>query len=547
MAEPSPSCKEISQKAQEALLAKIPSEWRIPSSILSNLPRNVKPVFKSAGILTPQELDITDATDATTILEKIRSRTWSAREVTVAFCKRAAMAQQLVKCLMDIDFEGAIKRAMELDEIMEKTGQPVGPLHGLPVSIKDLTIVKGMHYSLGLAAWHDRKSDDDAVAVKSLRKAGAVVYVKTTMPQTGMALETTSNLWGRTLNPANTNLSAGGSSGGEGALNACHGAPIGIATDIGGSIRAPAAFNGLYGIKPTSRRCSYLGNTIPVPGQIAIPSAIGPMGRSLRDLELICETWLQDRPWYADPSVVPLPWVRQPAPQKATIGVLWFDEVVMPHPPVRRALRETVDKLKAAGHEIVDFKPYKHSYSWDVTLPLYFPTAARQLKEILAQVGDTMIPSVQQLSKGTKELTVPELMKFQAAQVSFQQEYLRHWNETASLTSTGQPVDAILCPSAACASFPHDFLPWWGYFSVWNLLNYPAMILPAGTVNKEIDVADQGYVPVTDWDKANHEVYDPELFDGAPISLQLVGRYLEEEKLFAVANAVDRDALQGRV
>lgn len=164
-------------------------------------------------------------------------------------------------------------------------------------------------------------------------------------------LETVSNLWGRTLNPFNTSLSAGGSSGGEGALNGCLGAPVGIATDIGGSIRAPAAFNGLHGLRPTSRRTSYAGNMNPSGGQIAIPSSIGPVGRSIRDLNLICKAFSDDSPWFKDPTVADKPWHEVEMPQKATIGVMWWDEVVMPHPPVRRALKTAVEKLRAAGHE----------------------------------------------------------------------------------------------------------------------------------------------------------------------------------------------------
>ena len=94
------------------------------------------PVFTSCGLLTPRELEITDVEDATTLLNKIQSKEWSAFEVTVAYCKRSAIAQQLVNCVMDIDFEGGMKRAKELDEHLASTGKLVGPLHGLPISLK---------------------------------------------------------------------------------------------------------------------------------------------------------------------------------------------------------------------------------------------------------------------------------------------------------------------------------------------------------------------------------------------------------------------------
>lgn len=134
-------------------------------------------------------------------------------------------------------------------------------------------------------------------------------------------------------------------------MNGCHGAPIGIATDIGGSIRAPASFNGLYGIRPTSRRFSYKGNARGYTGQAAILSSIGPVGRSLRDIELILKVWSAFKPWLHNPTVMAKPWVSVPTPKQVTIGVLYWDEVVMPHPPVKRALETVVEKLKAAGHE----------------------------------------------------------------------------------------------------------------------------------------------------------------------------------------------------
>lgn len=160
-------------------------------------------------------------------------------------------------------------------------------------------------------------------------------------------------------------------------MNGCNGAPIGIATDvsssrpigcatrrqnpawffftdnfqIGGSIRAPAAFNGLYGIRPTSRRFSYKGNSLEYTGQGSILSTIGPVGRSLRDIELMCKILNAAEPWLYDPAVMAKKWEPVEVPKKATIGVMYWDEVVMPHPPIQRALKTTVEKLKAAGHE----------------------------------------------------------------------------------------------------------------------------------------------------------------------------------------------------
>lgn len=164
-------------------------------------------------------------------------------------------------------------------------------------------------------------------------------------------LESVSHIHGRTLNPANKLLSAGGSSGGEGALIASRGSPLGLGTDVGGSIRCPCDFNGLYGIKASTGRISFSGCNGYASGSLAIPGVVGPMGLSVDDLELFCEVACADNPWYKDPNVVEMPWVKVEPPKKLTIGVMWWDGVVMPHPPIRRALKAAVDKLRAEGHE----------------------------------------------------------------------------------------------------------------------------------------------------------------------------------------------------
>jgi amidase len=171
-------------------------------------------------------------------------------------------------------------------------------------------------------------------------------------------------LYGRTLNPLNKDFSCGGSSGGEGSLNGCHGAPIGIATDIGSSIRAPASFNGLYGVRPTSRQFSNLGNTLGFTRQTAILSSIDPVGQSLRDIELILKVWNAFEPWLYDPAVIAKKWDPVPTLKKAAIGVMYWDEVVMPHPPVQRALKIVLERLTTVGHEGVFFPPISKIFAY---------------------------------------------------------------------------------------------------------------------------------------------------------------------------------------
>ena len=137
---------------------------------------------------------------------------------------------------------------------------------------------------------------------------GAIIYVKTNVPQTLMLGETINNVIGRTLNPYNRLLSSGGSSGGEGALLALHGSPLGIGTDIGGSIRIPSAFNNLWGLKPSHQRLPHSGVKRTVEGRETIFPVCGPIGHCVDDLVYFMRAFLQQEPWKYDPYVIEMPW-----------------------------------------------------------------------------------------------------------------------------------------------------------------------------------------------------------------------------------------------
>lgn len=171
---------------------------------------------------------------ASELAAKISARELTSIEVTRAFCHRAAIAHQLTNCLTEIFFDEALQQAERLDTILRETGKTLGPLHGVPVSLKDHYNVKGHFTTAGYISFakFPRKKKDGHV-IEILRKAGAVFFCKTNNPQCMMVLETVSNIYGRTLNPQNTKLGPGGSSGGEGALLAMRGSPLGLGSDIG--------------------------------------------------------------------------------------------------------------------------------------------------------------------------------------------------------------------------------------------------------------------------------------------------------------------------
>lgn len=167
-----------------------------------------------------------------------------------------------------------------------------------------------------------------------------------------MALETVSPLFGRSLNPFNTDFVAGGSSGGDAILVALHGAPIAPSTDIGGSIRAPAAYNGLYGIRPSADRIPKRAMRSVEAGQPNIRVSCGPVCHSLEDVEMftrILNAYPQAR---YDPTAIPIRWRELERPKrKLSFGLMTTDGAVTPHPPIFRAMDETAAQLRAQGHE----------------------------------------------------------------------------------------------------------------------------------------------------------------------------------------------------
>lgn len=166
-----------------------------------------------------------------------------------------------------------------------------------------------------------------------------------------MMLQTVSPLWGRTLNPFNPYLSAGGSSGGDGALVAMKGSSFCPSTDIGGSIRAPAAFNGLYAIRPTADRIPKFGMMSPAAGQNSIKVSCGPTCHSVDDIELVTKLLVEHAQYIGyEPTAASIPWRSVSVQQPLVVALLKTDGVVMPQPPVLRALSETAMKLRSAGH-----------------------------------------------------------------------------------------------------------------------------------------------------------------------------------------------------
>lgn len=395
--------------------------------------------------------------------------------------------------------------------------------------------MKGLDLNAGFVSWVGRLAPDDALILKLLRKAGCVFYVRTTEPQSLMHLETDNNIYGVTVNPYNTKLTSGGSSGGEGALLGMRGSCLGIGTDIGGSIRSPSANNGLYGLRPTSYRLPVGGWMATMIGAEHIVPVIGPMSTSFEGVKLFMRAVMDQKPWLYEPSLVTMPWrdysdstlLRKDGggKPKLRVGVLSDDGVVKPHPPIIRGIDTVVSKLK--GHyniEVVDFPPYKHDEAWHIISSLYFADGAAEERAAIDASGEPWRPLTKfiiQENPNVKELSVSELWKLTQDREGYRQAYTQHWNSVGSglpgpdtdtlldvdaMEKEDQMVDVILCPTGPGCAPPIDCSRYWGYTSQWNLLDYPALVFPTGLQCEPEDMVEEGYKPRNEQDEYNHKL-----------------------------------------
>ncbi|KAJ8122896.1 hypothetical protein ONZ43_g1025 [Nemania bipapillata] len=502
-------------------LNKIPAEWRLSPAELAEAEKQ----SDLTGPFIQQFLEADEiaviSKDSVELVEDIRGAKLTAVQVTRVFCKTAAIAHQINNCLHEIFFDQALERAAWLDAQFSGTRSTVGPLHGLPISLKDQFHVKGVDTTMGYIGWiggnlgiSDPKQvhQVESQLVTELLSLGAVLYCKTSVPQTLLLGETKNNLIG-----------------GEGALQALRGSTLGLGTDIGGSVRIPAAFNGIYALKPTPERLSYRCVANNNPGENTYRSTVGIMSTSLEGIELLLRADLSTKPWLRDPAVAPIPFRNEIAREYGLranldgtangnvplkLGVLWTDGTVQPHPPITRGLNIVVEAmrtfLKADG--------------------------AHDIHSQLNLSGEPLIPNLQRalyLKEPTDLLTYQDLT-LQGLQ--YEAEYSDYWNSTAE--EDGQIVDAVIMPVAPHAAVIPGKYYHSSYTELINLLNYSVIVIPVTKADKLVDTVDSSYEPSSSFDKKNWEAYDPVVYDGGPVGLQIVGRKFEEEKVLSIAKIV---------
>ncbi|KAK7048484.1 general amidase [Favolaschia claudopus] len=539
-------------------LDSIPKEWMIEVPPKDQL--NVVDVPRQCGLLNALELEITETVDVQAILDKLQRGDWSSVQVTTAFYKRAIIAQQLANCLTEIFVDRALGRARELDEHFSRTGTTVGPLHGLPISLKDQFAMKGLETIMGYAKWIGNYATSDCVLVEILYELGAVPFVRTNVPQTLMWGETMNHVFGRTLNPYNLAFTPGGSSGGEGALLAMKGSPLGVGTDIGGSLRIPSSFCGLYTLRPSYERLPYCGAVNSLQGQESISSVLGPMANSLSGVKIFTKAILDAKPWLKDPLVLRKGWdeseyqlVNHGNGKGLCFAIMWDNGVVKPHPPLHRAMNLTKQALEAAGHRVIDWEPHRMLEIYKNAETIFVADGGHDYREQcegFEPLIETMSPSTDKHDLALDEplnkslvgepchRTAYELWQLHAEKRELRKSHLDHWNATVSRTGTGRPVDAIISPAVAYTAVPHGLNTDSFYTTLCNALDYSCSVFPVTFVDPEVDDPHPPHRFYNHEDEHIYKLYNSDLFPGCPVALQLIGGTQEEEAVIGMTEIV---------
>ncbi|KAL5451263.1 hypothetical protein PMIN07_008650 [Paraphaeosphaeria minitans] len=346
-------------------------------------------------------------------------------------------------------------------------------------------------------------------------------------------------MFGRTLNPLNTAVTAGGSSGGEAALLRMRGSVLGVGTDVGGSIRVPAMCEGLYSVKPSDGRVPYAGQeggSKPAVGKLGVNASAGPMTHSIRDIELFFEAVSEQKPWKLDPDVIPGPWnsFSSLAGRRLRVGVVRRDGVVEPLPPITRLMEDAAVTMRKSSIEVVelDITPV-FSKCHSLINALMGVEGGNSMFDLLESFDEPLSPWIQPRMRRKEPVAFEQLRELHAQRSQLQKEALQIWKR----------VDAFICPVAPHPVPEIDKYNAASYTSSFVLLDYPAGTVPVRLFEKNDEQGDMTRVPVLgSWDKRNRELWsrvDRSVYIGTPLCIQVVAPKLEERRLYEAMLAID--------
>jgi amidase len=469
---------------------------------------------------------------ATSLVKAIKNKKTSATELLKYFMDRHKRLDTKINAVVTTDFEGALKRAQKADEALSR-GETWGPLHGLPMTIKDNIEVVGMPTTYGSPMFSGYIPQKNADVVQSLLDAGAIIFGKTNLPLFGMDTQSFNDVYGQTNNPWDVSKTPGGSSGGSAAALAAGLTGLEIGNDIGGSIRLPAHFCGIYGHKPTYNIVSMHGGKKPwktkhsnYPADIDL-AVKGPLARSAEDLKLAMDVIVAPPSYQRKAIKIKLPDSRKLKLKEFRVG-LWIDDSL--YPPdndVGNCLQKMVTGLTNAGVNLKDKKPdidLKQSH-WlrgdlETATSSHFPPSGKYewaMSQVKTLKDDYHSPTARWVRAMTG--THRDWNKLNEERAIMRQKWEDYF----------QDIDVLLCPVARIAAHNHDHtklasrtiqfdnetLNYWDVVGPWNSLSLVSY-LPS-------TVAPIGFTP-----------------SGLPVGVQIIGPYLEDYTSIQFAKLLER-------
>ena len=436
-----------------------------------------------------------------------------------------------------------------------------GPLYGLPVSVKECFFVKGYDSTLGLAKRIGEPASEDCKLVKFVKEAHGIPFCLTNVPQTMYSYRCSNPIFGITNNPHGLSRTPGGSSGGEGALIAAGGSPFGLGSDIGGSIRIPSTFCGIYGLKPTTGRLFHEGRRDGVGTGLkalrpCITSAAGFMTPNIESLTLGMKVILNSidsvrRMSKEDWRVIPLPWQADLYSPNRKLRIGWYDDdgFFPAMPGCKRAVHEIVEKLKASGHTLVEWTDRNHTemfrtFSEIILSDLGFHSLEQWKGEILDQALEvnalnykcpkklrwivsaviSLVSKKMKLLADAHPTLTKDLWVTNANRDNQIDALFAEWNR--------HDFDIVICPGFPFPAPPHKYptrvLPAISYTGVYNLTGQPVGCVPI-TRETQVDQDNMASYPVKS-DLTHQLAYNASLGAvGCPLGIQVVGRHYQEE------------------
>jgi len=451
---------------------------------------------------------------ASRIAAEIRSKSISPVEVARIHLERIERLNPKLNAFVDCRPELVLQQARHAEKAMMR-GDVLGPLHGVPLSIKASIDVAGHRCEAGTRLRAGYVAAQNAPLVARLRAAGAVILGVTNTPELLMAWETDNLLYGRTNNPWDLTRTPGGSSGGESAAIAAGLSAGGVGSDGGGSIREPAHFTGICGLKPTPGRIPSTGHFPKSGGPFALLGVVGPMARTVADLKLLFKAMAG--PDHGDPSSAPVSLPEIDERELGAVGIGFFEDDG--RTPVtadtRLAVTQAANLLSQRGLRVDQFRPDGLEEARQLWWKLFGTAGGMILGPMLRGHESELSPILREFSSWTA-----------AEPAHTGDSLLATWlgrddvRERVLLQMRNHPV--LLCPTASIPAFRHGEREWqvqgktvkyldaWSYCEWFNLLGFPAMVVPMGR--------------------------SPE---GLPIGVQIVGRPWEEQLVLAVASVLE--------